>query len=167
MSDRIRGRPPQTPDIARPKTDEATETKKATTPATNPPATESESGAVDKFDKFDRQAKAGAQLLEARLAGLAKGGSATKIQFSNEDVAYLANTFAAILLKNPGADRLKRARLFSKTVLKRLKKLFGQIPEAELEQMCDVIGDVLDSSPVFGQLVDNVTDGANRMNSKS
>lgn len=155
------GRPPQTPDIGPPAEDKV-EVKKTNNPATNAAAPEEEKAPVDQFE---RSVKAGAQLLGARLAGL-EGKSSTKIRFSNEDLAYLASMFAAILVKNPAADRAERARLFTRAILNRLKKLSRKMSDAELEDMCETIGDVLDSSPVFGQLVNNVTDGANKMNQK-
>lgn len=160
MSDPIRGggRPPIKPDLPR-NVDETSsaEAKSVATPA-SPEA--KEQGPVDKFER-----SVGAQLGN-RLQALSGKAAAAKIQFSNEDIAYLATTFAAILNQNPQASRLKRARLFARAILKgkRLRKAFAGVPEQEMEQMCDVIGDVLDSSPVFGQLVDNVTDGASKLN---
>lgn len=162
MSDPIRGgRPPIKPDLPR-AADEASsaEAKPASTTAAPTAAEPKEQGPVDKFER-----SVGAQLGN-RLQALTGKTTAAKIQFSNEDIAYLASTFAAILTQNPSASRLKRARLFAKAILKRkrLRKAFAGVPEQEMEQMCDIIGDVLDSSPVFGQLVDNVTDGASKLN---
>ena len=157
MSDPIRGgRPPIKSDLPRPVDETATEAKTAATPAA--PETK-DAGPVDKFER-----SMGTQL-GSRLQALAGKATTAKIQFSNEDIAYLASTFAAILKQNPQATRLKRARLFAKAILKRkrLRKAFAGVPEQEMEQMCDTIGDVLDSSPVFGQLVDNVTDGASKL----
>ena len=159
MSDPIRGggRPPIKPDLPRAVDETATDAKTTATPTAAEPK---EQGPVDKFER-----SMGAQLGN-RLQALTGKTTAAKIQFSNEDIAYLANTFAAILSQNPQASRLKRARLFAKAILKRkrLRKAFAGVPEQEMEQMCDIIGDVLDSSPVFGQLVDNVTDGAGKLN---
>lgn len=154
---KITGRPPGSPDIARP--------EEAATDVGNKVAAPGTEAAKDPaLDKFERSAKVGAQL-ETRLQALAGKAGSGKIQFTNEDIAYLANTFANIISQNPNADRLKRARLFAKAILKRKKrKVFAGIPESEMEQMCEIIGDVLDSSPVFGQLVDNVTEGANKLN---
>ena len=116
-------------------------------------------------DQFERTVKAGAQTLAKNIGGLA-AKSGIKDRFTSADLAYLASTFAAILLKNPGADRAQRARLFARAILDRKKKWARKMTDKELEDMCESIGDVLDTTPVFGQLVDNVTDGANKMNQK-
>ena len=44
---------------------------------------------------------------------------AAKQNFTNEDLAMLAQTFGNIVRQNPNADRLKRAKLFSKAILKK------------------------------------------------
>jgi hypothetical protein len=141
--------------------------QKAPAPQPEAPATPKEQAPVDKFER--KGGAVGAQL-QSRLQALASKvgtNAAGKVQFSNEDLAYLANTFAALIRDNPGASRTKRARLFTKAILKRkrLRKVFAGMSENQMEEMCDSIGDVLDSSPVFGQLVDNVSDEAGKLNS--
>lgn len=163
MSDRIGHRPPKAPDLPRTQTDETSEAKKASTPGQVSGTAEEQ--AEVPVDQFERTVKAGAQTLAKSIGGLA-AKSGIKERFTNADLAYLASTFAAILLKNPGADRAQRARLFARAILDRKKKWARKMTDKELEDMCENIGDVLDTTPVFGQLVDNVTDGANKMNQK-
>jgi hypothetical protein len=161
VSDKIRGRAPG-PKPSEPAAEapavkpEAKVARPArpSTPLTAPPA---------RADLFERSSGVGTQI-ETRLQPLANRSQAAKVHFSSQDLEALANTFASILSENPQADRLKRARLFAAAILrrKRLKKLFAGVADQEMEQMCDIIGDVLDSSPVFGQLVDNVTEGAGK-----
>jgi hypothetical protein len=99
---------------------------------------------------------------------LAQGGQAIagKIQFSNAELAQLAAIFASILKQAPRADRKERARLFARAILKKKKlgKLLDAAPEAEVEAMFENIAEQLDSSPVFAQLVDDVTEGAKKIN---
>ncbi len=165
MSDRIGGNrhPPQASDLSRTQADETTEAKKAATPGQVGAAAEEQAEAP--VDQFERTVKAGAQTLAKNISGLA-AKSGIKDRFTNADLAYLASTFAAILLKNPGADRAQRARLFARAILDRKKKWARKMTDKELEDMCESIGDVLDTTPVFGQMIDNVTDGANKMNQK-
>ena len=164
MSDRIGGnRPPKAPDPPRTQTDETTEAKKTGTPGQVGGTAEEQPELP--VDQFERTVKAGAQTLAKNIVGLA-AKSGIKDRFTNADLAYLASTFAAILMKNPGADRAQRARLFARAILDRKKKWARKMTDKELEDMCENIGDVLDTTPVFGQLVDNVTDGANKMNQK-
>lgn len=101
--------------------------------------------------------------MESRIQAAIVGKTqAARLQFSNEDIAFLASTFAAILNQHPNADRLKRATLFSKAILKQKKfgRSFGAISEDKLEEMCEFIGELIEGSPVFGKLVDDVTEGA-------
>ena len=166
MSDRIGGNrpPPKAPDLPRTQTDDTTEAKKTSTPQPPLGAPLEDSSEVS-VDQFERTVKAGTQTLAKNIVGLA-AKSGIKDRFTNADLAYLASTFAAILLKNPGADRAQRARLFARAILDRKKKWARKMTDKELEDMCENIGDVLDTTPVFGQLIDNVTDGANKMNQK-
>ena len=166
MSDRIRGRPPGAPgDIPR-GVEGGEPTDKAGQPQAPTTADPGKQIAKDSFERAAAQDRVGGQVgpqLE-KLQALAGKGAVGKVQFTNEDLAYLANTFAMIIKQNPNASRLKRARLFTKAILKRkrFRKVFAGVPESELEGMYDIIGEQLDSSPVFGQLVDDVTDGARK-----
>jgi hypothetical protein len=167
MSNKIGGRPPGGGDIPRPSTVDETQEAQPKAPAQPEAVATPKEAPVDKFER--KGANVGAQLqsrLQA-LAGKVGAGQASKVQFSNEDLAYLANTFASLIKENPNTSRTKRARLFTKAILKRkrLRKVFAGMSENQMEEMCDSIGDVLDSSPVFGQLVDNVTDEAGKLNS--
>jgi hypothetical protein len=162
VSDKIRGRvsgpPPSEPapdaTAVKPEAKVVRAPLPSAKPTVPPPA---------RGDLFERSSGVGAQI-ESRLQPLANKSQAAKVHFSSQDLEALANTFASILSENPQADRLKRARLFAAAILrrKRLKKLFAGVADQEMEQMCDIIGDVLDSSPVFGQLVDNVTQDASK-----
>jgi hypothetical protein len=70
------------------------------------------------------------------------------------------------LKQHPRADRKERARLFARAILKKkkLNKLLEQAPEGEVENLFENIAEQLDSSPVFAQLVDDVTEGAKKIN---
>jgi hypothetical protein len=119
-------------------------------------------------DRFERQQSAvtSAQL-GPQLQGLASRGVTGKVVFSDEDLAYLANTFAALIRKNPKANRAKRAKLFTKAILKghkKLGKLLEKVPQEEAEALFGAIADTLDQSPVFAQMVDHVTDEASKLN---
>lgn len=164
MSDRIGGRQGGSPDIPSRAADEPSQAAKP-----GPPEAAAKEAAVEK-DAFERPAVHQPQSqvqsqLQTRLQNLANRPQAAKLQFSSDDLAYLAQTFAALVQQNPGANRLKRARLFAKAILKRsrIRHMFAGVPDAEMEQMCDAIADVLDGSPVFGQLVDNVTEGTGKL----
>jgi hypothetical protein len=119
-------------------------------------------------DGFERQGGglSGAQLKQS-LQALASRGASGKVQFSNEDMAYLATTFAALLRQHPKANRAKRAKLFAKAILKghkKLSKLLQKVPEQDAEAMFDAVANALDSSPVFAQMVENVTEEAGKLN---
>jgi len=108
------------------------------------------SGTSEKIaDKFE---------LATKLSSLTGKKGMGKTQFSNAEIAELVKAFAGILKQNPTADRLKRARLFAASVLrgKKLKKLFGNIDEGELEEMFDLIAEQLEGSPFFAQLLEDV-----------
>lgn len=120
-------------------------------------------------DGFERQAAtlAGGPL-KSQIEALASRGMGGKIQFSSEDLAFLANTFAALLRQHPKASRSKRAKLFTKAILrrhKRLGKVMEKVPEKDAEALFDSIADALDSSPVFAQMIENVTEEAGKLNS--
>lgn len=119
-------------------------------------------------DSFERpQGGLSGSGLKAHLQTLAARAAPGKVTFSNEDLAYLANTFAALIRQNPKASRSKRAKLFTRAILKgnkKLGKLLEKVPEAEAEAMFDAVADALDGSPVFAQMVDQVTDEAVKLN---
>src|SRR5689334_20531625 len=79
---------------------------------------------------------------------------AGKLQFTNEELAQLAATFAGLLKQNPRADRKQRAKLFAKAILqkKRIAKLFEDADEEDVEKLFEDIAEQLDGSPVFAQL---------------
>lgn len=88
-------------------------------------------------------------------------------QFTNADYAYLAQLFAGVLKKQPNASRAERARLIAAIILKRsrLRKLLAAgLTESQVEEMASAIGDVLSDSTVFGDLIDEVTKGAHKLN---
>src|SRR4051812_23921316 len=127
------GRPPGAGDVPpRPTTEEPQEAQ-AKAPAAAPAeaAAPTEQPPVDKFERKGGGVNKQLQTRLQALANKAGAGAAAKIQFSNEDLAYLANTFAALVNQNPNASRTKRARLFAKAILKRkrLRKVFAGMPE--------------------------------------
>ena len=110
---------------------------------------------VDSFEK------AGVNL-EKKLTSMGP-----KIRFTNEDLAQLARLFSGVLMKNPSADRKKRAKLFAKTIIKnrRFGRIFDDVNEEDLERledMYEMIAEQLDSSPRLAQLVEEVTEGARK-----
>lgn len=115
-------------------------------------------------DLFEHQGGPIGSRIETRLQSTAGLGAAARRHFSSEDMASLAATLATIVSQFPAALRQQRAHLFARAILrrKRLRHLFSGLTEAEMETMCDVIGDVLDSSPLFGQLVDDVAEDAGK-----
>ena len=163
MSEKIGRRPPGPPRTTAPRKSETTDSG-----ASKAPAEASGAKGESIKDRFERQqlGATGAQL-GAQLQTLASRGAPGKVVFSNEDLAYLANTFAALIRQNPKANRAKRAKLFTKAILKRHKrlgKLLEKVPQEEAEAMFGAIADTLDQSPVFAQMVDHVTDEANKLN---
>lgn len=96
--------------------------------------------------------------LANKLSNLAGKKGVGKQQFSNAEIGELVKAFATTLRQNSTADRLKRASLFAKLVLKnkKLNKLFGNLDDADLEEMFGLIAEQLDGSPFFAQLLDDV-----------
>ena len=69
-------------------------------------------------------------------------------------------TFAGVLRQNPNADRLKRAKLFAKAALKRkrLGKLLASEADDEFEELYEAIAEQIESSPLFAQLLDEISE---------
>ncbi len=164
MSEKIGRRPPNPPSTAPTRAGETTDSgaHRMSTEGSN-----TTGRAVG--DSFERQQSgvASAQLGN-HLQALAKSHAAGKVAFTSEDMAYLANTFAALIRQNPKANRAKRAKLFAEAILgggrKRMSKLLKKLPREEAEKMYAQIAESLDQSPIFAQLVDNVTDEASKLN---
>jgi hypothetical protein len=116
-------------------------------------------GTVDRFEKVRPQ-------IETSLQNITGKALAGKLQFSNEELAQLAAAFAVVLKQYPRADRKERAKLFAKTLLrkKRIAKLLESADEEQVEKLFENIAEQLDGSPVFAQLVDDVTEGARKIN---
>jgi hypothetical protein len=116
------------------------------------------SAVVDSFERAAPQ-------LEKQLKALSGKTLAGRIQFTSEHLAQLAGAFALILKQHPRADRKERARLFARTILKskRFSKIFDSADEKDLERMFATIAAQLDGSPVFAQLVEEVTEGARKL----
>ena len=128
-------------------TSENAQTKEAEAQETQ--KTSASDKAADKFE------------LRSKLDSITtKKGVGAKTQFTNAEIGELVKTFAAVLKQNPNADRLKRARLFARSVLKgkKLRKLFGEASEAEQEEMFEAIAEQLESSPFFAQLLEDVSE---------
>jgi hypothetical protein len=113
-------------------------------------------------DSFQRMAPQLTQRLEAMAGKKAMPG----VIFTSEHLGQVAMAFAQMLRKAPGADRRERARMFAQTILKRRKfaKIFDEADERDLEKNFDLLGKQLDGSPVLAQLVDDVTEGARKIN---
>ena len=121
-----------------------------------------DAGEAKVLDSFQRVAPQLTQQLSAMAGKKAMPG----VVFTNEHLYQVALMFAGMLRKNPGADRRARARMFAKAILrsKRFGSVFDRADEADLERAYDLIGDQLDGSPVLAQLVEEVTEGARKMN---
>jgi hypothetical protein len=113
-------------------------------------------------DSFERAAPK----LDAQLSAISGKALAGQLKFGSAELAQLAGAFAVIVKQHPRADRKERARLFARAILKhkRIGKLFGDADERDLEKMFETIAEQLDGSPVFAQLVDDVTEGARKVN---
>jgi hypothetical protein len=113
-------------------------------------------------DSFHRVAPQITQRLEAMAGKKGMPG----LVFTSEHLAQVAMAFAGLLRKKPGADRRERARMFARAFLGNAKfgRILKQADENELERLYDLIGDQLDGSPVLAQLVDDVTEGARKIN---
>jgi hypothetical protein len=125
-------------------------------------------------DSFQRAGPA----LEAKLQNLSGQALAAKLNFTNEDLALLARTFAGILRAHPNATRYERSKLFAKAILQKkgspkrgkLSRLLDEENEGydendrrALEELYDVIAEQLDSTPVFAQLVEDVTESVRKI----
>lgn len=117
--------------------------------------------------------------IEAKLQSLSGTALAQKLNFTNEDLALLARTFAGVLRGHPNADRKMRSKLFARAILQkkglskrsRLAQLLDDEDNDELDErdrqalqdLYDLIAEQLDSTPVFAQLVDEVTESARKL----
>ncbi|MBC7794583.1 MAG: hypothetical protein H7Z43_12840 [Clostridia bacterium] len=117
--------------------------------------TQGQQGAKKVYDSFVAGGvKTGLETLAARKP------TTGPIQFSNGQLAQIAEQFAILLRKNPSADRKGRARMFAQCIIRGRKfgRIFDQADEKELEGLYDAIASQLDGVPVLAQLVDEVTD---------
>src|SRR5262245_57208489 len=70
------------------------------------------------------------QRVESKLQELGGPQLTQKLSFTNADLAVLAQQFSLIVRNNPNADRLKRAKLFAKAILKKKgAKVRGKLAE--------------------------------------
>jgi len=158
--------PPKPPDGSKPVSNDVEQ------PAT-PGASEAagQKGAVDRFER------AGADIL-AKLQSLSSAALAKHLNFSSEQLAVLARSFALVLRDHPNADRKTRARLFAEVIIKQkglgkkgpLSKLLDDEDEEQSEQdrktlreLYELLAEQLDGAPVFARLVDDVTDSVRKI----
>jgi hypothetical protein len=128
---------------------------------------------VDSFQKAEG-------VVASTLQQLSGPALANKLNFTNTDLALLAQAFALVLRKHPNADRKARSKLFAKAILKkkiggkqgRLARLLDEDNEdlderdrRALEELYEALAEQLESSPVFAQLVDEVTESARKLSS--
>jgi hypothetical protein len=113
---------------------------------------------VDSFQRVAPQ-------LSEQLRAVAGKKATAGLVFTDEHLAQVAMAFAGLLRKKPGADRRERARMFAKAILtsRKFGRVFDEADEQELEKVYDLIGDQLEGSPVLAQLVDEVTEGARKI----
>ena len=125
-------------------------------------------------DSFQRAGPA----IAAKLHGLSGTALAQKLNFTNKDLAILARTFAGILRAHPNANRKERSKLFAKAILTnkgmgkrgKLADLLDDENEdytdddrRALEDLYAMLAEQLDSTPVFAQLVDDVTESVRKI----
>ncbi len=134
-----------------------TENKASQDRAAGQVAGRGKSGKPAATDKFE-----GAKgSLAARLGSLSGArGPVLGGKLSSADLAQVIQTFAAVLRRNPKANRKERAKLFAKSLLKgkKLGKLFADASESDLDDMFEAIAEQLDGSPVIADLVDDVSE---------
>jgi hypothetical protein len=154
------GRPPKDPDsVGQPKEPADLHSKEGVQKFREAAGKEKvPSKVVDSFERAAPQ-------IEKQLQAMSGKAIAGQIQFTSEQLAQIAAAFAGIVKQHPRADRKERARLFAKAILKhrRIGKLFESVDEEDLEDMFEDIAEQLDGSPVFAQLVDDVTEGARKI----
>lgn len=125
-------------------------------------------------DSFQRAGPA----LEATLQNLGSTALAQKLNFTNEDLALLARTFAGLLRSHPNANRRERSKMFAKAILKKkgtgkrskLNRLLDDENEDHddndrraLEELYEMIAAQLDTTPIFAQLVEEVTESVRKI----
>ena len=140
--------PPDTSEAVKQAQTQSGQTKQATGKSAD--KTAGQNKVADKFEL--------AGPLANKLNSLTGKKGIGKAQFSNADIGELVKAFATTLRQNPNVDRRKRAKLFAQLILKgkKLKKLFGNVDESDLEEMFELIAEQLDGSPFFAQLLDDV-----------
>ena len=161
MSDRIGKPPPSAGDPLR--NPPAAGKPAGVAPKDAGPARTPEPGEGTRVDQFERQA--GGPLPKVLEQRLQSAGARTNLaQMLPKNLAALGSELAIIMQQFPNADRTLRARKFTRAILKHrgLKKMFLGMSEAEMDRMSDIIGDFVQGSPLFGQLVDDVADGASK-----
>lgn len=123
--------------------------------------TKREGASATNVDAFERATT----LFEKQLQALSGPALARQLKFSSVQLAELAAAFGVVVKRYPRTTRKERAHQFAKSILshKRIGKLFEDAKEEDLEQMFDAIATQLDDSPVFAQLIEDVTDGARKI----
>src|SRR5687767_13726873 len=90
-----------------------------------------------QVDSFSRAGPA----IESKMQELGGAALAKKLNFTSEDLAVLAQQFAAIMRHNPNADRLKRAKLMAKAILKKknapVRGKLAKLLDDENEELSD------------------------------
>lgn len=165
MSQSIGGKPPNNPTIP------PAETNSANVPSAPAAASPSKPNEASK-DAFSPATPPSPGQLPPAHSALAnlpvgkQGGPANNL--TSAELAQLSQLFAAIVQQYSEASRQERAKLFAKTILKQraLYKLFAKSSEADLEQMFDAISDLLDESPAYAELIDDVTNASRKPGKK-
>lgn len=156
MTDGIRSRPPASPGVSTPQSKEVG--KRDTSPAPEPMSNKEASQATRDMYVAGGGARPGGV---AKPAQAAAARTLADVQFSNQDLAYLANVLAGIVKKNPKASRSQRAKSFTRAILKgkgKMAKVLERMGEQEAEAMFDDIASMLSDSPRLAEWIDNVTE---------
>jgi hypothetical protein len=162
MTDGIRSRPPGNPLPTRPSG--PAEGAKREAPAAPEPMAGKEASQVGGPAGKDVYVAGSASRPAGQVAKGAQAGAARNlgdVQFSNQDLAYLASVLAGIVKKNPKASRGARAKSFTRAILKgkgKFAKVLERMDEQEAEQMFDDIASMLNDSPRLAEWIDNVTE---------
>lgn len=159
------GRPPSGPSGPKAGSSQA---PSSSSPSENPSsASESTSASSDASsglktgDSYTQGANKTSPSAKATASQAATAGRMPKLAFNSQEMAFLAATFAKLLVQNPGLSRRERAKMFALAILKRQRRKKGHFlaslsPE-ELEDMCDEIAAQLEEAPGMAQTIEDVT----------
>ena len=161
MSDGVRNRPPPSPGMARARPAKPLEMEASV--AANEASASKEAPA--SRDVFEGGGALQRTQVKQQIQAVANR-SLSELQFSNEDLAYLASTLVALAKKDPKASRAKRAKTFTRAILRgrgKMARMLDRLDEKEAEQMFDDIANILSESPRLAEWIDSITEEAQKL----